>query len=217
MDCRPLRLAELADFGYDPDTVTRPDASQSRLDAHRRARAQDPGDDVPFEDTLEPPAVPATTANVYADSPEGRRAMARDNAIKQCAEWATKTVDVLLKKRLGKHMARALVYEIESRGIYTDQAEDTSYKLGYADGQRDRSSGGPAWHRSKKEREAIVWLTRRLAGGPVPRGELEREVETMPFGWRTVERAKSALGVHHEKRGSGIVSAFWWSMPRCRP
>lgn len=52
-----------------------------------------------------------------------------------------------------------------------------------------------------------------LAGGPVPVREVRAAAEEAGIGWRTVERAKAALGVRSVRLDGGIA----WALPAPPP
>lgn len=65
--------------------------------------------------------------------------------------------------------------------------------------------------------DAAQWLEAMLAGAEVAVGELKRQATAAGFSWRTVERAKSELGVIAEpvgkSDGSRGVSHWAWTLP----
>jgi len=61
--------------------------------------------------------------------------------------------------------------------------------------------------------EAIEWLKDQLADGPVAKKALEREAKDAGLAWRTIRRAKDALGVRAVKRGFGDEGVWVWGLP----
>lgn len=64
--------------------------------------------------------------------------------------------------------------------------------------------------RSERD-DASDFLIGQLAGGPVPVKALQEEARGAGLAWRTIERAKRALGVEARKIGMG--SGWFWAMP----
>jgi hypothetical protein len=56
---------------------------------------------------------------------------------------------------------------------------------------------------------AADWLEVSLSGGPVPQKSLEKEAKAAGHSWRSVERAKAALGVESVREG-GVGAAGYW-------
>ncbi len=65
------------------------------------------------------------------------------------------------------------------------------------------------------ERDAAArWLGEALSTGPVAVADLKDDAADAGMGWRTVERAKSVLGVISERRHvEGRISGFVWRLP----
>jgi len=67
------------------------------------------------------------------------------------------------------------------------------------------------------ENEAAGWLEHMLSVGPVLTRELQQEAKAAGLSWRTVERAKSRLGVRPKRAGFGKAGAWEWALPAQRP
>jgi hypothetical protein len=60
--------------------------------------------------------------------------------------------------------------------------------------------------------EAADWLRELLSNGPMPQQQIEAKAEQADFSWRTVRRAKDALGIKPHK--AGFSSGGWmWQLP----
>jgi hypothetical protein len=78
---------------------------------------------------------------------------------------------------------------------------------------------GPETAREQRtaEHEAVEWLEEVLSGGPVQVREVRREAGVAGQSWRTVERAKSKIGVRARRAGFGRAGAWTWMLPAQRP
>jgi hypothetical protein len=63
-----------------------------------------------------------------------------------------------------------------------------------------------------KRDEAAEWLKKLLSDGPVPQPRIEEAAEREHFAWRTVRRAKDALGLVPRKASFG--SGWLWELPQ---
>jgi AAA domain len=71
---------------------------------------------------------------------------------------------------------------------------------------------GPVLDRQER-RAADDWLLERLADGPVPVGEIRAAARGAGLAWRTLERAKTRLGVQAELLGYGSAGRWQWHLP----
>jgi putative DNA primase/helicase len=71
-------------------------------------------------------------------------------------------------------------------------------------------------HEDRTEREqAADWLRELLSDGPIPAKDMKRNADHAGFAWRTVCRAKGALGVVSRKQA---FSGHWeWQLPKSEP
>ncbi len=90
-----------------------------------------------------------------------------------------------------------VVWETEPVSISADEA------MGPVD-ERKRGGGDAV-------SEAKTWLADQLAEQPVPSNELKQRAERDGLSWRTVERAKTALGIENAPVGFGKPWA--WRLP----
>ncbi len=68
----------------------------------------------------------------------------------------------------------------------------------------DEALAAPVEDEARTEREeAADWLRELLSGGPVRVSEIKREAKEAGLSWRTVERAKRAIGAHVVREGFG--------------
>ena len=65
--------------------------------------------------------------------------------------------------------------------------------------------------RAEKLVDAKEWLRSQLAAAAAPQEQLKAAAENAGFGWRTVRRAKEALGVKAHKIGFG--GSWYWELP----
>lgn len=66
----------------------------------------------------------------------------------------------------------------------------------------------------RTERNAAAdWLTELLARGPMPVKDIRGAAEADCHKWRTVERAKQAIGVRASREGYGSGGRYVWSLP----
>ena len=63
------------------------------------------------------------------------------------------------------------------------------------------------------QNDAADWLMGLLAVGPMPVPEIRKAAEADCQGWRTIERAKKALGVVSRRDGYGRTGRFTWELP----
>ncbi|HXP38214.1 MAG TPA: AAA family ATPase [Solirubrobacteraceae bacterium] len=109
------------------------------------------------------------------------------------------------KSNLGRK-AGSLAYRIEQRVIEgTDGPIETSIAVQH--GETSVSAGdllGVATSSSEASArtEAREFLIAELANGPVPTKQLRAQAEEAGHNWRTVERAKTAIGIRAKKSGS---------------
>lgn len=61
--------------------------------------------------------------------------------------------------------------------------------------------------------DAEVWLRGALEGGAVAVGELQRDARADGLAWRTVRRAKDAIGARAARAGFGKAGRWTWSLP----
>lgn len=61
--------------------------------------------------------------------------------------------------------------------------------------------------------EAKRFLREELIAGPMPATELKRAAANAGISWRTVERAKKALGVESVRHGFGADGTWRWELP----
>jgi putative DNA primase/helicase len=116
-----------------------------------------------------------------------------------------------LKSNLARK-APSVGYSIETRIVDgVDGAMETSAaipqgetKLSASDllGHADSSTEASA------REEAKHFLLTELAGGPVPTKTLQQHADEADLNWRTVERAKKALGIRSQKMGGRWVVAL---------
>lgn len=82
---------------------------------------------------------------------------------------------------------------------------------------RDLLSAEAVNHEPTARDEAADWLRGELAAGPKPVRELQTEARRAGHTWRTIERAKSTLGVRARRQGAGGESrgagAWTWETP----
>jgi AAA domain len=76
----------------------------------------------------------------------------------------------------------------------------------------DALLSGPVPDRQER-RAADDWLRERLADGPVPVGELQAAARGAGLAWRTIQRAKTRLGVRAALRGYGSAGRWQWHLP----
>lgn len=62
--------------------------------------------------------------------------------------------------------------------------------------------------------EAMDWLRERLSAGPVPQREIKKDALAEGLAWRTVRRAKQAIGVRAEK--DSFKGGWYWHLPPAR-
>ena len=72
---------------------------------------------------------------------------------------------------------------------------------------------GPGGRPADKLELAKVLLLRLLAGGPARQADLEREAAVAGISYRTLERAKQALGIASRREGFGPGSMIYWEIP----
>ncbi len=60
---------------------------------------------------------------------------------------------------------------------------------------------------------AADWLTELLVRGPMPVREIQQAADADCHKWRTVERAKTALGLRSSREGFGGGARYVWSLP----
>lgn len=63
------------------------------------------------------------------------------------------------------------------------------------------------------QNDAADWLMSLLAVGSMPVPEIRKAAEADCQGWRTIERAKKALGVVSRRDGYGKTGRFTWELP----
>ena len=110
--------------------------------------------------------------------------------------------------RIGQHLIGG---GILASAIYWD-AERVSCTADEILAANENGSDKPA------RREAEDFLRDLLQGGPRPAKEIEGEAKEAGISWRTVNRAKKALGVTAERRatsgdGLGGSGRWYWSLP----
>jgi putative DNA primase/helicase len=66
---------------------------------------------------------------------------------------------------------------------------------------------------SPERHEAEQWLKEVLARGPQPAAKLREAAKGAGIAKRTLDRAKTAVGVQSEKAGFGLESGWTWSLP----
>lgn len=66
--------------------------------------------------------------------------------------------------------------------------------------------------RTKRER-AEALLCRLLRGGPLPAVQIRDAAEAAGISWRTIEAAKSNLGIQTRKQGGRFGGGWHWSLP----
>jgi hypothetical protein len=71
----------------------------------------------------------------------------------------------------------------------------------------------PPSESGKAATAAERWLVAQLATGAKPVDDLKGAAENAGHAWRTVERAKQALGVEWQRVGFGKEGAVWWHLP----
>lgn len=62
--------------------------------------------------------------------------------------------------------------------------------------------------------DAKAFLVAELAGGPVQAKTLKVHAEAACLGWRTVESAKSKLGIKSTRRSKEDMGSWWWELPK---
>lgn len=67
--------------------------------------------------------------------------------------------------------------------------------------------------RESREGEATEWLRFALADGPIPATEVRERADADGIKWRTLERAKSALGIVPTREGFGDSGRWVWALP----
>jgi hypothetical protein len=92
-----------------------------------------------------------------------------------------------------------------SRVQYDGQSRFTADELHAANG------AGPE-DRSARE-EASEWLLHELAEGPKPARDLKRAARDDGVSERTLDRAKTTLGVTHQRHGFGAGGTVVWQLP----
>lgn len=69
-------------------------------------------------------------------------------------------------------------------------------------------------HRSEARTEASSWLLQVLKNGPMPATWVKSAAEEAGHSWRTVERARQALGIRSDRVGGMGKDGRWeWSLP----
>lgn len=61
--------------------------------------------------------------------------------------------------------------------------------------------------------DAETWLRSLLEGGPQASEEIKRQARSAGISWRTVERAKQAIGARARRRGFGAAGEWQWFVP----
>jgi hypothetical protein len=115
------------------------------------------------------------------------------------------------KSNLGRK-APSLAYRIEARVVETANGP-ISTSVAVPGGETNISAGdllGSAISSTEANArtEACDFLLAELANGPVATKELRKRAEDAGHNWRTVERAKAALGIRSKKSGS----SWAWSL-----
>lgn len=67
--------------------------------------------------------------------------------------------------------------------------------------------------RESREGEATEWLRLALADGPIPATEVRERADADGIKWRTIERAKAALGIVPTREGFGDSGRWVWELP----
>jgi hypothetical protein len=76
----------------------------------------------------------------------------------------------------------------------------------------DEVLGGPEGNEARSElRDAMDWLRDFLSAGSVPSGQIKAAAVKAGLSWRTVRRAKDALGIKPEK--AGFDEGWLWQLP----
>jgi putative DNA primase/helicase len=83
--------------------------------------------------------------------------------------------------------------------------------LAGAEATEDPEERGKADEERSKLDEAVEWLGELLKDGPVNSDEIPAAAKQSGIAWRTVERAKTRLGVKSRKRD--YAAGWWWSLP----
>lgn len=68
--------------------------------------------------------------------------------------------------------------------------------------------------RAEKLREAQDWLRAQLTPSPAPQEQLKTDAEKAYISWRTLQRAKTSLGVKSHK--AGMAGGWYWELPELR-
>lgn len=125
---------------------------------------------------------------------------------------ANKRVFVPIKMNLAPNMT-GLRYQLEKMAVVwgadavTQSADDA-----LADGPtRADNDIGSSRH------EAAMWLRELLHEHPILATDGEKLANKQGFKSRTLDRAKSAAGVHSKRQGFGPNSKMWWCLPGQTP
>lgn len=77
-----------------------------------------------------------------------------------------------------------------------------------------RAAPGASWQASTRE---AVWLRQILTGREAAAQDVRADAERQGYSWRTVQRARRAVGVVTVREGFGRGAFYVWSLPAETP